>query len=108
DLHRAAKLFAAIGQRDQSMKMFSRLASTTRNLSNLHLEDNELAQIVDYLGEGHSDDNLTKVILGSNKLVEVLMNLVHRRLVKQASELLLRATSDIAPQLIAEVSYQDH
>jgi tetratricopeptide (TPR) repeat protein len=107
DLLRAAKLYSAIGMRDQSMQLLSRLAATAANIAALRLAEEELGRIVDYLGEGHTDANLANVVLGTNKLVEVLLTLISKGLIKQACELFLRATSDIGPQLMAEVNYQD-
>jgi hypothetical protein len=107
DYHRAARQFSQAGNRPRAMQLYSRLATSTQNLAALKLEEDELQQIVDYMADGHTEQGLADVVAPRNKLTEVVLNLVAKKMVRQASEVYLRATTDIGPMLMAEVNYQD-
>lgn len=106
DFHRAARFFASAGQRQRSMGLYDSLITKAENISALKLEDDEIQQIIDYLGEGNTDKGLTAVATNRNKLTEVLINLVTKGLVKQAGEILQQSANDLGPMLMAEVNYQ--
>lgn len=106
DLHRAARHYSSAGNKPRAMEMYNRLAKQAENLQAIEFHEEELRQIVDYLGEGHTDAGLAAVVVSRNKLTEVVLNLIGKGKVKQAAELFQRASSDIGPMLMAEVSYQ--
>ncbi len=107
DFHRAARLFSTAGQRQRAMFLYNKLAAAAQNLAVIEFRDEEVDQIVDYLGDGHTEAGLADVAVTRNKLNDVILNLVSKGLVKQASEIYLRATTDIGPMLMAEVNYQN-
>ncbi len=107
DFHKAARLYNSAGQKQKAMQLYNRLAASAENLAAIEFQEEELDQIVDYLGDGHVDPGLADVAVSRNKLTDVILNLVSKGLVKQAGEIYLRATSDIGPMLMAEVNYQN-
>jgi tetratricopeptide (TPR) repeat protein len=107
NLHLAAKLNLLAGEQEDAMRLYKRVVQETENLSRLELENNEVDLIVEYLTAGNADLELADLIVNKNKLNVVLHSLVTKGFVKQAADIYLRATTDIGPQLISEVSYEE-
>jgi len=107
NLRHAARLLASVGQKQQAMALYDRLAREREDVGTLDLTDDELTQIIDYLGDGHTEAGLTAIVVRSGRLATALLGLIGKSLVKQAAELFLRSTADIGPMLMAEVSYQN-
>lgn len=105
NLHRAARLFATAGKREEAVKLYRQMSDSTAHQAGLNLEDSEIKIIIDYVTSGNHDKVFTDLLVKRNKLVEVILHLLTEARMEEATELYIRANADIGPTLISEVSF---
>lgn len=107
NLHKAALILGQLGERDKAMAVYQQMASNGVNVAELNLEDQEIKMIMEHVVAGNSDARLNDILVSQNKVAEVVLHLLRKGLTKQATELYLRSTTDVGPQLMTDVSLSD-
>lgn len=106
DFVRAFRLFLKVGSESKAMQILDKTLRNTDNPGSFTLEEAELQTIGRYLGNGSTGVGLAKALASRNKLGPVILQLLNKGLIKQATDLYLIPQSDIGPALMAEVNYQ--
>ncbi len=106
NLRQAARLFTSAGNRPRAMQLYEKLAAGGDGAT-AKLDADEVKAIVDHLCEGNLEAGLAEIAVRHNKITEIVSHLIAKGLASPARDIYLRATSDIGPQLMAEVNYRD-
>jgi len=106
-LHKAARLFGQAGLPLRQMAMYQKLTASSATMHTVEFDDHEVQQIADFLKEGPVDLPLAALLGRRGRLSEVILQLAAKNKHREAAEYLLAAASDLGPQLIAAVNYQD-
>ncbi len=106
DFGKAFRLFLKVGSESKAMQILDKTLRNTDNPGSFPLEEAELQTIGRYLGNGSPGVGLAKALASRNKLGPVILQLLNKGLIKQATDLYLIPQSDIGPSLMAEVNYQ--
>ncbi|MGE0173809.1 MAG: cyclic nucleotide-binding domain-containing protein [Oligoflexales bacterium] len=101
----AARIYAEVGEAEKAIELYQSIVENSNNIQQLDFNEKEIQIITNYLKEGHSNVRFADILVSKNKLLEVLFELVSSGKVQTASEIYLRSTFDIGPQLIAHEGF---
>lgn len=105
--HRAAKAFVSAGNRERAMEVYEKLCLDSEQLAKVEFRDSEIRMIKEFLEDGHASTALADILAARNHLADVVKSLIKKGKSREAGDLYVRSTSDIGPQLMADVNYAD-
>lgn len=101
DHRRAAKLYLGLGDAEKALELYGHLMDSTPQVDQIDLEDSEVKLIYDHVVNGNFSTKLGDLLVARGMAVDAIVDLVKRGAVKTASEIYLRCTNDIGPELIS-------
>lgn len=103
----AARILFMNNMRPQSLRLYSKAATSTKDVSTLNIRDDELDMLVAYVAAGNDSQSLIKIIVGYNRIPGVLLSLLNNNNIDLAAKMYTKSKTDIGPGLMAETNYGD-
>ena len=103
----AARLNFQTGDLPVAMKLLDTLAKKSGDTTRIPFTTDEIHAVVAHIGGGRLEAGLIEIVFQHGRINDAVSALINNRHVAEATDLYRRSASDIGPQLIAAVDYQD-
>lgn len=107
DFLKAARILFRNDHRSAALPLYSQAAGKQRDVRSLEMRDDELDVLVKEVSKGNDDTNFIRILIGFNRIGEVVLSLLQNGNVKLAGKLFSQSETDIGPMLMSEINYAD-
>lgn len=97
----AARHYVLANDDEEAIRCYRDLLNKNINLETLKLDEVEMSALRRYLSESRLDTPSVDRVLGQTNILDMLIEMVKKGKIKEATDLYLRCTTDVGPQLLA-------